>query len=101
MKIVIAIVATYGFALSAHADCYRIYNADMLIHQSSDAPVDTRYEYHKTVPQRFGKGSTLVYVSGGENCLTADTPVGVARSYSNQATGIKDQRQAKVKSDRG
>ncbi|MDQ3060108.1 MAG: hypothetical protein M3R45_11390 [Pseudomonadota bacterium] len=99
MKRVFAIIATCGLALPTHAACYRVYNAGMLIHQSSDAPIDTTYEFHKTVPQRFGQGSTLVYESGGEDCLTANTPLGVARAYSNQAAGVN--AQPRPKADRG
>lgn len=102
MKRVFAIMVTCSFALSAHAACYRVYKSDRLIHQSSDAPVDTRYNYHETVPQRFGQGSTLVYEGDGENCLGAETPLSVARSYSNQDTEANRQgQQLRPKADRG
>lgn len=58
-----------GLTVSAHAGCYSVYRpGGTLIHQSSEAPVDTRYEYHRTVPQRFGQGATLVYVNDNEAC---------------------------------
>ena len=83
MKRFLAIVATCGLALSAHAGCYSVYNSTgRLIHQSSDAPVDTRQQYHMTVPQRFGSGSTLVYLAEYESCLPkeASNPVSLSKS---------------------
>lgn len=69
MKNLFAILVACGLTVSAHASCYSVYRPDgTLVHQSSEAPVDTRFEYHRTVPQRFGQGATLVYVNDGQAC---------------------------------
>ena len=88
LKNVFAVLAACGLTMSAHAGCYSVYNpAGNLIYQSSEAPVDTRYEYHRTIPQRFGQGATLVYVNDDQRCLNMGTLVGVSGSSSgrNQA----------------
>lgn len=100
MKRILAIMAC-SFALSAHASCYMIYKADHVIYQSGDAPVDTRYQYHETVPRRFGAGASLVYVSGGEDCLTVSTSLGVPRSYTNRVSMTSANEGKPRKADRG
>lgn len=84
MKHVFALLAACSLSLSAHAGCYSVYNAaGHLVHQSADAPVDTRLHYHDTVPRRFGPGATLVYVRDDQPCaellLRAGLPAGMAR----------------------
>ncbi len=86
LKNVFAILATCGLAMSSHAGCYSVYNpAGSLIYQSSEAPVDTRLEYHRTVPQRFGRGATLVYVNDDQRCPDTGTLVGVSGSISGRS----------------
>ena len=86
MKNVFAIFFACGLTVSAHASCYSVYNpAGNLIYQSSDAPVDTRFEYHRTVPQRFGQGSTLVYVNDTQSCSAVGMLVGASRVSSGQS----------------
>jgi len=103
LKNVFAILAACGLSMSAHAGCYSVYNpAGKLIYQSSEAPVDTRYEYHRTVPQRFGQGATLVYVNDDQRCLDMGTLVGVSGSSSGQVTGMGGRTQARPgRADRG
>lgn len=102
MKRTLVIIAACSFAFSVHATCYTVYNsAGKLIHQSSDAPVDTRLQYHMTVPQRFGPGSTLVYVSNGESCASLSSLVDVSRSESNRGGRLSGQSQNRPKADRG
>lgn len=87
MKNVFALLAACGLTMSAHASCYSVYNsAGNLIYQSSEAPVDTRYEYHRTVPQRFGQGATLVYVNDDQRCQSLVAQAGVSgfRTGRNQ-----------------
>jgi len=100
MKRIFAIMAC-SLTLSAHASCYMVYKADHVIYQSGDAPVDTRYQYHETVPRRFGQGASLVYVSGGEECLTVSTPLNVPRSYANTASMRGGNEGRPRKADRG
>ena len=79
LKKIFAILAACGLSMSAHAGCYSVYNpAGQLIYQSSEAPVDTRLEYHRTVPQRFGQGATLVYVNDDQRCLDMGTQFGLS-----------------------
>ena len=79
LKNVFAILAVCCLTMSAHAGCYSVYNpAGNLIYQSSEAPVDTRYEYHRTIPQRFGQGATLVYVNDDQRCLDMGMQVGLS-----------------------
>ena len=86
LKNVFAFFAACGLTMSAHAGCYSVYNsAGKLIHQSSDSPVDTRLEYHRTVPQRFGQGSTLVYVNDQQPCSGVVMRVGAPGSGPGQA----------------
>ena len=81
----LAMIAAFGLTMSAHAGCYSVYNpAGKLIYQSSEAPVDTRYEYHRTVPQRFGQGATLVYVNDDQRCLDMGTQVGLSSPSSGR-----------------
>ena len=85
LKNFFAILAACGLSMSAHAGCYSVYNpAGQLIYQSSEAPVDTRLEYHRTVPQRFGQGATLVYVNDDERCPNVGTLVGVSGASSSR-----------------
>ena len=85
LKNIFAILAACGLSLSAHAGCYSVYNpAGHLIYQSSEAPVDTRYEYHRTIPQRFGQGATLVYVNDEQRCLDMGTQVGLSGASSGR-----------------
>ena len=86
MKTIFAILAACSLTMSAHAGCYSVYNpAGHLVYQSSEAPVDTRVDYHQTVPQRFGRGSTLVYVNDDLYCPAVATLVGVPGSSPGQA----------------
>lgn len=86
LKNAFAIFVACGLTMSAHASCYSVYNpAGSLIYQSSDAPVDTRFEYHRTIPQRFGQGSTLVYVNDTQSCSAVGTLVGVSRVGAGQS----------------
>jgi hypothetical protein len=79
LKNVLAILAGCGLAMSAQAGCYSVYNpAGQLMYQSSEAPVDTRAEYHRTVPQRFGRGAALVYVNDDQRCPEVGTLAGVS-----------------------
>ncbi|CDS51486.1 hypothetical protein [Polaromonas sp. CG9_12] len=88
LKNVFAILAACGLSMSAHAGCYSVYNpAGSLIHQSSEAPVDTRYEYHRTVPQRFGQGATLVYVNDDQHCPAVGTMAGVSDASPGRIQG--------------
>ena len=101
MKKFLVIIAGGILTVSAQATCYSVYNkSGKLIHQSADAPVDTRLQYHMTVPQRFGAGSTLVYVGNGENC----SPIGVfVDAYSSEGTPgemMTGQRLIRRKADR-
>ena len=69
MKSLFTLLALCGMALSAQAGCYSIYNrAGQLVYRSSDAPMDTQPQYHRTVPQRFGQGASLVYFNDFEGC---------------------------------
>ncbi len=102
MKRTLVIIAACSLAFSAHATCYTVYNsAGKMIHQSSDAPVDTRLQYHMTVPQRFGPGSTLVYVGNGESCSSLGSLVDVSGSQSNQGERLSGQSRYRPKADRG
>ena len=47
--------------------------------------MDTRHEYHRTVPQRFGQGATLVHVNDGQRCLDMGTPVGLSSASPGPA----------------
>ena len=85
LKNVFALLAACGLSMSADAGCHSVYNpAGKLIYQSSDAPVDTRDEYHRTVPRRFGQGATLVYVNDGQHCLDMGTLVGLSGASSSR-----------------
>ena len=89
LKKLFAILAACGLSMSAHAGCYSIYSsASKLIFQSSEAPVDTRFEYHGTVPQRFGKGATLVYVNDEQSCPEVRMLVGVSAVSTGGAAGM-------------
>lgn len=103
MKKFLAFVATCGLALSAHASCYSVYNnTGRLIYQSTEAPVDTTYQYHTTLPQRFGQGTSLVYVNDMESCLAFGSLVRVSSSESNRVRAMNGQSQGRPrKADRG
>ena len=95
LKNIFAILVVSGLSLSAHAGCYSVYSpASKLIFQSSEAPVDTRFEYHGTVPKRFGQGATLVYVNDQQSCPEVGTLVGVSASSAGQGTGMDGPAQA-------
>jgi hypothetical protein len=86
LKNIFTFLAACGLTMSAHAGCYSVYNpAGNLIHQSSEAPVDTQAQYHQTVPKRFGQGSTLVYVNDDQYCPAVGTRVGVSGASAAQA----------------
>jgi hypothetical protein len=69
MKKPLFIIFGLVFSLVTHADCYIVYDSSgKLIHQSSESPVDIELPFHMTVPERFGKGATLVYQIGAQNC---------------------------------
>ncbi|WP_051676076.1 hypothetical protein [Polaromonas glacialis] len=103
MKNVFAILAACGLSMSAHAGCYSVYHpGGKLIYQSSEAPVDTRHEYHRTVPQRFGQGATLVYVNDNQPCLDMGALVGVSGSSAGRVAGMDGRTQARPgRADRG
>lgn len=101
MKKFFILVATCGLALSAHSACYSVYKANQLIYQSSEAPVDTRYQHHATVPQRFGKGATLIYVDDGENCPSVGKPILAWEPVSSGDGMIGERRSRPPKADRG
>lgn len=95
LKNFFALLATCGLTMAAHAGCYSVYNpAGNLIFQSSEAPVDTRLEYHSTVPQRFGQGATLVYINDEQSCTQVGTLVGMSDATTGRATGRVGQGQA-------
>jgi hypothetical protein len=94
LKNVFALLATCSLTMAAHAGCYSVYNpAGNLIFQSSEAPVDTRLEYHSTVPQRFGQGATLVYINDEQSCTQVGTLVGMSDATTGRATGRVGQGQ--------
>lgn len=100
LKNVFAILVACGLTVSAHAGCYSVYNpAGNLIFQSSDAPVDTRFEYHRTIPQRFGQGSTLVYVNDQQPCSGVVMRVGAPGSGPGPGSGQAGLRPGRA--DRG
>ena len=103
LKKIFALLAACGLSMSAHAGCYSVYNpAGNLIYQSSEAPVDTRHEYHRTVPQRFGQGATLVYVNDEQRCPDVGTLVGVSGSSSGRIAEMGGRTQARPgRADRG
>ena len=106
MKTVFILLATSGLALSAQAGCYSVYNPDgRLLHQSRDAPVDTRQTYHQTVPLRFGPGAVLVYVNDDQRCPELLTQATQGRQPGNdtgQAAGMARQVQGRPgRADRG
>lgn len=101
MKRFFTILATCGFALSAQSACYIVYNANRLIYQSSEPPVDTRYQYHATVPQRFGQGSTLIYLNNLENCPTIGTLVQVSAPSPGNRDAMIGRRTRPLKAERG
>ncbi|MDB5742543.1 MAG: hypothetical protein JWR68_858 [Polaromonas sp.] len=72
---IIAIITTCGMAVSAHAGCYTVYSSGKIVHQSSEAPVDTSPQFHRTIPQRFGQGASLVFVAQEDNCPPIGIPV--------------------------
>ena len=89
LKNLFVILAACGLSLSAYANCYSVYSpASKLIFQSSEAPVDTRFEYHDTVPQRFGRGATLVYVNDEQSCPEVGTLVGVSAASTGRVAGM-------------
>ena len=103
LKNVFAILAACGLSMSAHAGCYSVHNrAGQLIYQSSEAPVDTRFEYHRTVPQRFGQGATLVYVNDDQRCPDVGTLVGVSGASTGRVAGMGSRTQGRPgRADRG
>jgi hypothetical protein len=104
LKNLFAVLAACGLTLSAHAGCYSVYNpAGKLIFQSSEAPVDTRYDYHRTVPQRFGQGATLVYVNDEERCPGLGTLVSsVSGASPGRVAGMGGRTQGRPgRADRG
>jgi hypothetical protein len=103
LKNVFAILAACGLTMSAHAGCYSVYSpAGKLIHQSSEAPVDTRYEYHRTVPQRFGQGATLVYVNDDQGCPGMATRVGMSGASPGRVAGMGGRTPGRpARADRG
>ena len=101
MKKILAVIAACGFASMAEATCYTVYDkSGKMIYQSSDAPVDTRLEYHRTVPQRFGPGATIVYIGNEESCSPLGSLVEVSRSESNRKQTIDGQNKNRPKADR-
>lgn len=103
MKKFFALVAACGLAFSAHASCYSVYNnAGRLVYQSPEPPVDTTYQYHSTVPQRFGQGSSLVYVRDMEGCQAVGSLAQASTSESGHVRPANTQRQGRPpKADRG
>lgn len=102
LKNIFALLVACGLAMSAHAGCYSVYNpAGHLIHQSSEAPVDTRFEYHRTVPQRFGQGATLVYVNDDQRCPGVGTLAGVSDTATGRAAGMGASQGRPGRADRG
>ncbi|MDB5886205.1 MAG: hypothetical protein JWR74_2376 [Polaromonas sp.] len=91
MKTLFAFLVACGLNFSAQAGCYSVYQpGGKLIFQSNEAPVDTRFEYHRTVPARFGPSSTLVYDSNQLGCAEIGLQAGAAsgaRTAGVQAPG--------------
>lgn len=101
MKAIFVIAFTCGFALSAQASCYSVYNsAGKLINQSIQAPVDTRLQYHLTVPQRFGQGATLVHIADDHSCPVVDMPFQLTDAEFSQSGGMTRQGRSRAKADR-
>lgn len=101
MKRFLLAVIGWSLVLTAQAGCYSVYSsAGRLIHQSIEAPVDTTYQYHLTVPQRFGAGATLVYQNGEKVCPTLSAAVQTVRAQFNTGGPIGPS-QAIPKADRG
>lgn len=100
MKRFFLAVMGWSLALTAQAGCYSVYSsAGRLIHQSIEAPVDTTYPYHLTVPQRFGFGATLVYQNGEKVCPTLSAAVHTVSAQVNTGAPT-DRSQAIPKADR-
>ena len=94
LKNVFVILAACSLTMSAHAGCYSVYGpGGKLLLQSSEAPVDTRLDYHSTVPQRFGQGATLVYINDGQSCAEVGTLDGVSNARPAQATKMSNPTQ--------
>lgn len=103
MKKFLTLVAACGVTLSVHAGCYSVYNnTGRLIYQSTEAPVDTTYNYHVTVPQRFGQGTSLVYINDGESCLAFSSLAQISSIESNRVSAMGGQNQGRPRrADRG
>ena len=101
MKALFVIAVTCSFALSAQASCYSVYNtAGKLINQSTQAPVDTRLQYHLTVPRRFGQGATMVHVADNDGCSIVDMPVQLASAKFIHGGSTTRQGRSRAKEDR-
>ncbi|MDB5930120.1 MAG: hypothetical protein JWR60_1827 [Polaromonas sp.] len=96
MKRLFILLATCGMALSAQAGCYSIYNrAGQLVYRSTDAPVDTQPQYHRTVPQRFGQGASLVYFNDFEGCGAYGSLIQLSGTEVNQGAQTSRSSQAR------
>ena len=56
-------------AQAAQAACYIVYTADQqVVYRAQTPPVDMSRQLHQTVPQRYGRGATLVFGIADPDC---------------------------------
>ncbi|MGE5115607.1 MAG: hypothetical protein ACM3N6_03840 [Betaproteobacteria bacterium] len=70
------IAAGLLLARGALAMCYEVYSGDRLVYRSVQPPVDLSRPLHESVPERFGRGSTLQFFADDSNCGIAGAAVG-------------------------
>lgn len=87
VQLALCVVVTAGAATASYAACFTIYDArDKMVYQSPEVPVDMRYQLHKTVPDRFGSGASMVFTLSEDFCqvvgLDKPAATGPSSAYS-------------------
>ena len=62
-------------AAPAWSSCYTVYDGSRLVYQSTRSPVDLSLPLHETVPKRFGRAASMVFVADSDSCSMLDNSV--------------------------
>lgn len=91
-------------AAGAQAACYTVMDAKgNILSQNTTPPVDMSYQLHQTVPERYGKGASMVFGIADEDCgFPAEAREQDAFKPAAFRTGGKARRARRApKADRG
>ena len=93
--------ATLLLAAGAQAACYTVMDPKgNIISETTTPPVDMSHQLHQTVPQRYGRGASMVFGIADDDC---GFPAEVVETDAFKPTAMRSSRRARraPKADRG